>query len=117
MAQGGEAPAPQSSCELEADCLVSDILNRQDAVRTRIAEAADDDRLVESLAALWQEERLQLGGEPPPVPASPRRSPRDVCAMVSAARIDFSRAISEVQCLYPAHLPAHCFTQLLKRCS
>jgi hypothetical protein len=97
MSQGGSAPAPESFCALEADCICSDILNRRDAVRISIAEAADQDRLVESLAALWHEERQRLGTDPPQGPPSPRRRPQDVCSMVTAARIDFARGLSEVR--------------------
>jgi hypothetical protein len=94
--RGGAAPAPESSCTLEADCRVTDILNRRYAVRSKIADAAPQDRLVESLASIWQEDRARLGGEPPPPPPSPRRVPQDVCGAVAAARVDFERAISEV---------------------
>lgn len=96
-ARGGTAPAPESSCTLEADCLVSDILNRRYAVRTKIAQASPRDRLVESLASIWQEERARIGGEPPPPPGSPRRRPQDVCDMVAAARVDFERVIAQVR--------------------
>lgn len=106
--RGGGAHAAVSSCALEADCLVSDVLNRQDAVRVSIAEAAESDRLVESLASIWQEETARIGGPPPPPPPSPRRQPQDVCAMMTAARADFSRTLQEVRRhrALPPHVPA-----------
>eukprot|EP00892_Ulva_mutabilis_P005116 jgi/Ulvmu1/2977/UM015_0017.1 len=85
---------PQSTCELEADCVAPDILNRRHAVRSRLADAAPDDRLVESLALIWQEERDRRGGSAlPPPPASPQRQPLDVCALVTAARVEFDALV------------------------
>lgn len=89
---------PQSSCELEADCIAPDILNRRHAVRRRLADATEHDRLVESLALIWQEERARRGGaSPPPPPPSPPRRPMDVCALVTAARVDFEGIVRAVR--------------------
>lgn len=88
---------PQSSCELEADCAAPDILNRRHAVRCRLADTAPDERLVESLALIWQEERDRRGGiAPPQPPPSPQRRPLDVCALVTAARIEFEALVQAV---------------------
>lgn len=89
---------PQSTCELEADCVAPDILNRRHAVRCRLADASDHDRLVESLALIWQEERARRGGaSPPPPPPSPPRRPMDVCGLVTAARVDFEGIVRAVR--------------------
>jgi hypothetical protein len=97
-------PPPESSCALEADCVVGDILNRKDAVRVPLAKAGRRQRLVESLASIWEEERTRLCREPPLPPPSPRRHASDVCSAVTAARVDFERVIAEVR---PHRKPGH----------
>ena len=115
MAKGGGVPQPESSCALEADCTINAILNRKAVVRVPLSMAGSSQRMVESLASVWQEERSRIGSEPPPPPASPKRTPRDVCSAVSAARVDFQAVFSQV-CCHPtrpsghhgAHLEYHC---------
>ena len=59
-------------------------------VRTRLEDAGPDVRMVESLAPMWEEERLRCGGSgPPPPPPDPPRDPRPLCPAVDATRAQF----------------------------
>jgi hypothetical protein len=70
--------ARQTSCELEADALAKDVLNRSEALCVPLEQATAEMQLVQSLAPLWAEERLRTAaaGLPPPRRAtSPERGP------------------------------------------
>ena len=77
-AQCSAAVARQTTCELEADALAMDVLNRSEALRVPLDQATSDMQLVQSLAPLWAEEKLRTAavGLPPPRRAtSPERAP------------------------------------------
>ena len=70
--------ARQTTCELEADALFVDVLNRAEVLRVPLADATPDMQLMQSLAPLWAEERLRAAaaGLPPPRRgSSPERAP------------------------------------------
>ncbi|KAK3258468.1 hypothetical protein CYMTET_32486, partial [Cymbomonas tetramitiformis] len=70
----GRAPARQTKCELEADAEINDVQNRQDVLRLPLDQASPEVQLVQSLAPLWEEERLRSGGSTPSqAPSSPPR--------------------------------------------
>ncbi len=53
-------------------------------VRTRLEDAGPDVRMVESLAPMWEEERLRCGGSgPPPPPPDPPRDPRPLSSRLN----------------------------------
>jgi hypothetical protein len=75
-------------------------------VRNKLEEVGPDKRMVESLAPMWEEERMRCGdsGLPPPLP-EPERCPKPLCPTVDAIR---------------AQLQAHFYTaatSLLSPCS
>lgn len=51
----------QTTCELECDALVSDILNIEERKRVDITTASRELQLVDSLAPIWDEERKRQG--------------------------------------------------------
>ncbi len=66
-----------TTCELEADARVEDILNRADVIRMRLEAASPEIQLVQSLAPLWEEERRRAASAGAPAPrraASPERA-------------------------------------------
>jgi hypothetical protein len=88
-------PSRQSTCTLEVDASVHDILNRQEATHVPLQSASPDMQLVASLVPMWQAERWRLGGSSiPPPPASPSRRPRPLCPSVEAVREEFKVSAS-----------------------
>ena len=70
--------ARQTTCELEADALFVDVLNRNEVLRVPLADATPDMQLMQSLAPLWAEERLRAAAAGLPLPrrcSSPERAP------------------------------------------
>jgi DNA polymerase zeta len=70
--------ARQTTCELEADALFVDVLNRAEVLRVPLADATPDMQLMQSLAPLWAEERLRAAAAGLPLPrrgSSPERAP------------------------------------------
>jgi hypothetical protein len=68
-----------TTCELEADAAVEDVLNRGEVVRMPLERASAELQLVQSLGPLWVEERRRAGAAGAPLPArraSPERAPR-----------------------------------------
>jgi hypothetical protein len=67
-----------TTCELEADASVADVLNRQQLVTRPLAHATPDMQLVQSLARLWDEERQRAAaaGAPRPARASSPERPK-----------------------------------------
>ena len=59
-----------SICELELDCLAEDVLNVREVRHTPLRVADGEERLVQSLAQLWRDERQRqrAAGQPPPPP-------------------------------------------------
>ena len=59
-----------SICELELDCLAEDVLNILEVRHTPLRVASGEERLVQSLAQLWRDERQRqrAAGLPPPPP-------------------------------------------------
>ena len=82
--------APQTTCELEADALARDVLNRVEALRVPLEEATPDMQLVQSLGPLWAEEKLRAAAAgllPSRRGSSPERSPTvSECELVQRAR-------------------------------
>ena len=77
-AQCSAAVARQTTCELEADALAMDVLNRSDALRVPLDRATPDMQLVQSMAPLWAEEKLRAAAAGLPQPrraTSPERAP------------------------------------------
>eukprot|EP00898_Chlorokybus_atmophyticus_P008072 jgi/Chlat1/8266/Chrsp78S07693 len=78
---GQRPPERQTYCELEADGCAEDILNGQDSHHVDLNVAPDDLKMVQSLAPIWEEERLRGHSMPdavsslPPRPKSPVRTP------------------------------------------
>ncbi len=65
-------------------------MRRAQLVRTRLEDAGPDVRMVESLAPMWEEERLRCGGSGPPAPPpDPPRDPQPLCPAVDATRAQF----------------------------
>ncbi|KAG0605129.1 hypothetical protein M758_9G034000 [Ceratodon purpureus] len=54
-----------STCELEFDATVEDILNRQELALMPLHEAGPAIKLVQSLTPMWEEERLRTGEDGP----------------------------------------------------
>lgn len=99
------APERISSCELEADGLAEDVLNRGECPRTPLKSAPPEIRMVESLGLMWEEERGRCGGRnPPPPPPDPPRAPRSLCHAVDHVRAQF-----QVLCRGTTPLGAHLF--------
>ncbi|GMH43547.1 hypothetical protein BSKO_11469 [Bryopsis sp. KO-2023] len=94
-------PRRQSCCQIEIDSCVEDVLNRLECIRMPLESAGDDERLVESLIPMWDEEKQRLGTDPPARPPSPERNPVPLCDAIEAIRKDLKDAVkrhrSEVQ--------------------
>ena len=85
----GRTPPPPRSAnvELEADALVDHLLNPLDVIRTPLASAPSDARLVQSLVPVWEEEEARAAAEgrprlAPPRPPREREQPRRRSARV-----------------------------------
>ena len=66
------SPPPRSAnVELEADALVDHLLNPLDVIRTPLASAPSDARLVQSLVPVWEEEEARAAAEGRPAPRAP----------------------------------------------
>ncbi len=90
MCHHRRVPERVSTCELEADGVAEDILNRGERLRVPLESAAPNARLVESLGLMWEEERHRCGGhDPPPPPPDPPRDPQPLCAAVDYVRAQF----------------------------
>lgn len=100
------APPRQTTCALEVDALACDVLNRNDALLVPLDAAGPDDQLVSSLAPMWAQERLRLGGGSIPAPpASPRRSVQQLSPAVEAVRQEL--LVREFTPCVDTTLPAH----------
>lgn len=58
-------------------------------VRTRLEDAGQEEKLVESLIPMWDEERQRSEGRLPESPPSPPRTPAPLCRTVDDVRAQF----------------------------
>ena len=86
---GFRPPQKTTTCDLELDGKVEDVLNRQFLIRTPLKDAGADVRMVESLAPMWEEERIRCGGEMVPQPSEVPRTPQQLNPAVAAFREQF----------------------------
>ncbi|CAG9460605.1 unnamed protein product [Pedinophyceae sp. YPF-701] len=98
-------PRRSSTCELECDGSAEDILNVLDAVRMDLADASPDDRLVESLINIWEDEKARTGRTPPPPPPDLEREPETLCTYVEDIRAAFVRSNETYRKLNPELFP------------
>ncbi|KAL8136319.1 hypothetical protein V2J09_002320 [Rumex salicifolius] len=72
--QGAIKMKRQSTCQLEADTVVDDIVNQQSKMYSSFSQAGSDVKMVQSLIPIWQEEYGRSGvheGEIQPDPGKP----------------------------------------------
>ncbi|XP_010674733.1 DNA polymerase zeta catalytic subunit isoform X5 [Beta vulgaris subsp. vulgaris] len=74
----------QSTCELEGDTTIEDILNQQLKMYTSLSQTRSDVRMVQSLVPIWEEEFERSGVHEAEILADPGRpSPQDVLRTMS----------------------------------
>ena len=98
--EGGGRLARTSNVELELDASVDDLLNPDDVSLVPLATARDDQRLVQSLVPVWEEEarRAAEAGAPAfakPAPAPRARTARDGAFFSERLREDARRRVAE----------------------
>ncbi|XP_048136376.1 DNA polymerase zeta catalytic subunit isoform X2 [Rhodamnia argentea] len=83
-ASSGDMAKRQSTCELEGDAGIDDIVNQQFKTYTSLSQARSDVKMVQSLVPIWEEEFERSGMHEaalPPDPGKPR--PEDVLKVLS----------------------------------
>ncbi|XP_056166139.1 DNA polymerase zeta catalytic subunit isoform X2 [Syzygium oleosum] len=74
-ASSGEMAKRQSTCELEGDAGVDDIVNQQFKTYTSLSQARMDVKMVQSLVPIWEEEFERSGMHEAALPPDPGKPP------------------------------------------
>ena len=97
---GNQSPPRQSTCDLEVDGCVEDVLDRKGVLRIPLCEAGPETRMIESVAPMWEEERVKSGtrfSAPPDVP----RTPQQLSPAVAAFREQFQAVEAQLKAKFP----------------
>ena len=87
-------------CELEVDIRAEDILNRKRMIHIPLRDAGPEFKLVDSLAPMWEEERIKAGLPTPPPPVDRTPCPLDV-GLLDRCRDQFKEAIQSSRAAVP----------------
>ncbi|BBN02455.1 DNA polymerase zeta [Marchantia polymorpha subsp. ruderalis] len=90
--QGQGLYSKQSTCELEADACVEDILNRSELLFLPLQQAGPEIKMVQSLTPMWEEERARSGESGPAGSVDPLYQPT---ARTSPIPSPFEQAMRE----------------------
>ncbi|KAI6684892.1 hypothetical protein NL676_030805 [Syzygium grande] len=74
-ASSGDMAKRQSTCELEGDAGVDDIVNQQFKTYTSLSQARTDVKMVQSLVPIWEEEFERSGMHEAALPPDPGKPP------------------------------------------
>lgn len=74
-ASSGDVAKRQSTCELEGDAGVDDIVNQQFKTYTSLSQARTDVKMVQSLVPIWEEEFERSGMHEAALPPDPGKPP------------------------------------------
>ena len=66
-------------------------------VRTKLEDVGPNEKVVESLIPMWQEEKLRCSGHLPEGPPSPPRTPEPLCKTVEDLRAQYHVRTSSVR--------------------
>ncbi|XP_047315790.1 DNA polymerase zeta catalytic subunit isoform X1 [Impatiens glandulifera] len=86
----------QSTCELEADIFIDDILNQQLKIYSSLSQTSSDVRMVQSLIPIWEEEYERTGIQEEALPPDPGKPhPEDVLRVFSHG-LEFEQKVLEL---------------------
>ncbi|KAL2345686.1 hypothetical protein Fmac_006971 [Flemingia macrophylla] len=89
-------PKRQSTCELEGDISVDEILNQQFKMYSPLSQTCSDVNMVQSLVPIWEEQQKRTGIQDTTTPYDPSKPlPEDVMKLFSVG-LDFAKKIIEL---------------------
>nr|KYP71224.1 DNA polymerase zeta catalytic subunit [Cajanus cajan] len=90
-------PKRQSTCELEGDTSVDEILNQQFKMYSSLSQTCSDVNMVQSLVPIWEEQQKRTGIQETTMPSDPCKPlPQDVMKLFSVG-LDFEKKIIELE--------------------
>ncbi|CBI36804.3 unnamed protein product, partial [Vitis vinifera] len=94
--QGICSPKRQSTCELEGDAIVEEILNQQFKLYSSLSQTHSDVKMVRSLIPIWEEEFERTGMHEVAMPPDPGKPlPEDVLRSLSHG-LEFENKLGEL---------------------
>ncbi|KAK4282799.1 hypothetical protein QN277_014132 [Acacia crassicarpa] len=91
-------PKRQSTCELEGDASVDDILNQQFKMYSSLSQTRSDVQMVQSLVPIWKEQQERTGIYEDSVPPDPGKPLPEVVMRSLSAGLDFEKKFVELCC-------------------
>ncbi|XP_068662058.1 DNA polymerase zeta catalytic subunit isoform X2 [Aristolochia californica] len=86
----------QSTCELEGDASVEDILNQQFKMYTSLSQTRDDVKMVQSLVPIWEEEYERTGLDEAVKSPDPNKPHAEVVLRTFCNGLEFEKAFADL---------------------
>ncbi|KAI9084793.1 hypothetical protein K1719_033199 [Acacia pycnantha] len=91
-------PKRQSTCELEGDASVDEILNQQFKMYSSLSQTRSDLQMVQSLVPIWKEQQERTGNYEDTIPPDPGKPLPEVVMRSLSAGLDFEKKFVELCC-------------------